>query len=179
MKTTKSPSARAFVSYLSVAITALVLMIGPNLATAVQIVFTIDPALSSSNWAGTDTASGLPYATTSEGSLSAPITGNFRVDFDPTTSTPPTIQVIGDTTGQNGYFLVQSPVSGQAPGVSWQISNLSWTFSNSSPMTPTSPGEHTFTTTPSSNPTGFYVLSGGATVNSAHSPEATLEVRTT
>ena len=73
-------------------------------ARAAEIIFTINSSLSNWEHSGTDNIYG-PLIEQSPGSLTAPVSGHFLVDFDPSTSTPPTLQFIGG----HGFFKVASP----------------------------------------------------------------------
>jgi hypothetical protein len=119
-----------------------------NPATAAEIVFTIDPSQSASVWSGVAGAAlgGGAFVEQSAGSLSAPISGHFLVSFDPSTSTPATLQFIGG----HGYYQVASPhtlspAPGGTPGtatanlggqssngaLSWAVRDLVWDFFSS------------------------------------------------
>ncbi len=138
---------------------ALVLLsTGP--APAEQVIFTINPNLSSFSLSGADATYG-PFQGQSPGSLTAPLTGHFLVDFDPLAQTPPTIQLIGG----HGYYEPTSPylaspgiggsgppalanVAGQTAGgeFAWAYRNLVWDF-NSAALTGANglfPGDTTY-----------------------------------
>ncbi|HTM53317.1 MAG TPA: PEP-CTERM sorting domain-containing protein [Pirellulales bacterium] len=79
-------------------------------ARATEVVFTIDPAQSGHDLSAVDTSSVDPHGTyvpTSPGSMSTTLSGNFVVDFDPTTNTPTSLSFKG---GQ-GYFRFNSSLS--------------------------------------------------------------------
>ena len=139
-----------------------------NSATAENIIFTIDPNLSSFSTTATDGTFGA-FQEQSGGSLTAPLSGHFLVDFDPLSGTPSTLQFIGG----HGYYEVASPhlaspgIGGVGPpapanvaGVtvggeaSFAIRDLIWDFS-SLPINGTG-GVYP------ANQTTFTVTSGGA-----------------
>jgi hypothetical protein len=73
-------------------------------------VFTIDPAQSAQDLSAVDTSAVNPhgvYVPTFPGSMSTTLSGNFVVDFDPTTNTPTTLSFKG---GQ-GYFRFDTSLS--------------------------------------------------------------------
>ena len=79
-------------------------------AHATQVVFTINPAQSGHNLSAIDTSAVNPhgaYVPTFSGSMSTTLSGNFVVDFDPTTNTPTSLSFKG---GQ-GYFRFDSGLS--------------------------------------------------------------------
>jgi hypothetical protein len=79
-------------------------------ARGIEVVFTIDPTQSAHDLAAEDTSPGNPhgvYVPTSPGSMSTTLSGNFVVDFDPTTDTPTSLSFKG---GQ-GYFRFDSALS--------------------------------------------------------------------
>jgi hypothetical protein len=79
-------------------------------ASATEVVFTIDPAQSGHDLSAVDTSVVDPhgsYVPTSAGSMSTALSGNFVVDFDPTTNTPSSLSFKG---GQ-GYFRFNSSLS--------------------------------------------------------------------
>ena len=121
---------------------------GASTARAEQVIFTIDPLLSTASWSGTQgtATGGGAWLEQSSGSLSAALSGHFLVDFDPLHGNPTSMQFVGD----HGYYQVASPhllspASGGGPGAPalanfggkstdgsmvWAIRDLSWDFSS-------------------------------------------------
>jgi hypothetical protein len=143
-------------------------------ATAAEIIFTIDPSESSFAQTG---AAGAPlgggaWLEQFPGSLSAPLSGHFLVEFDPSTTpespTPATLRFIGG----HGYYEVASThvlspgpggfgaaapgnLGGRAPNIpfNWAIRDLVWDFSSAN----IAGAGGVFP----ANQTSFYVLTGG------------------
>src|SRR5262249_9654673 len=141
-------------------IVALALMVGASVSVAEDVVFTIDPTQSTDSTSGTNGSGVGSYS-------SSPITGNFIVNFDPSTATPTSLKSVGDGTANFGYFQTSSTLTGQSAdaAVQWQINNLSWTFA-SDVLNATSPGVYPVAPVPAASPdAGFRVLSGGANLS--------------
>jgi hypothetical protein len=132
-----------FDRWFSAALAGLILSALSSTAIAENIIFTIDPSQTTGGWSGIDNTYGAFQAYPGAG-LSAPVSGHFLVNFDPTTSIPPTLQFIGG----NGYFQLDSPyvtlpgINGTGPAapanlaaqtagnqVSFAIRDLTWDFS--------------------------------------------------
>jgi hypothetical protein len=98
-------------------------------ARAAQVVFTIDPAQSGHDLSAVDTSAVDPHGTyvpTSPGSMSTTLSGNFVVDFDPTTNTPTSLSFKG---GQ-GYFRFDSALSAHTADAQLTIdfTPVTWDF---------------------------------------------------
>ncbi|HTM56180.1 MAG TPA: hypothetical protein VL175_19280 [Pirellulales bacterium] len=153
------------------------LAVNPTAALAEQVIFTIDHAVSTISWAGNigQQFGGGAFVPQTPGSLSAPVSGHFLLDFDPTSPAPAQISFVGG----HGYYTADTPYVGlpgipSSPGVAapanmlgmematqikWAIRDFAWDFS-SSPITANNgvfPG----------NQTRFTVLSGGMNTNVA------------
>jgi hypothetical protein len=137
------------------------------MAQATEIIFTIDPSQSTQVFAGEYPGYGS-FVPQTPGSLSAPVSGHFLVSFDPSTSTPATLQFIGG----HGYWQpamshlglpgpggsgtpALANFAGDLPGgvLPWSIRDLVYDFS--SPVLSGSGGVFPATTT------SFTVTSGG------------------
>ncbi len=141
-------------------------------ALAAGIIFTIDQAQSTIAWSGAMQSAYGPFIPQSPGSLSTPVSGHFLVQFDPTSSTPTTLEFVGG----HGYYQAATPYVG-VPGLSdpgiaepanmagktagnevqWTIRNLVWDFSSA----PIGGSGGSF----AANQTRFTVLSGGMQSN--------------
>ena len=86
---------------LSIALT--IIAAGANPARAVDVIFTINSNLSTQSWSGSDDVYGA-FSPQFPGSLSTPVDGSFVVSFDPSTDTPQSIQLIGNS-GQQQRLL--------------------------------------------------------------------------
>src|ERR1700729_1249507 len=82
------------------ALLCLVLAPSGSVAGPVNVVFTIDPTVSTQSYAGTDNTYGA-FSPQQPGSLITPVSGNFVVSFDPTTNNPTSIQFVGNNPGNN------------------------------------------------------------------------------
>lgn len=105
-------------------------------ARATQVVFTIDPAQSGHDLSAIDTSAvdpHGPYVATSTGSMSTTLSGNFVVDFDPTTNTPTSLSFKG---GQ-GYFRFDSGLSAHTADEQLTIdfTPVTWDFDGTATMT--------------------------------------------
>ncbi len=141
----------------SVAIVALCLnlLAVPRSACGADVIFTIDPSLSSLTESGIDNTHGV-FQPQSSGGLTSPISGHFLVTFDPTTNSPTTVQFDGG----HGYFVLATNTQGlpgAPPGLSmttpepanlagttvggdaiFAVRNLSWDF-HSAPLSISGP----------------------------------------
>jgi hypothetical protein len=144
-------------------------------ALATGIIFTINSGQSTIAWSGAmqNEYSFLgPFVAQSPGSLSTAVSGHFLVEFDPTTSSPTTLQFIGG----HGYYEAATPYMGlpgvSSPGVAepanmagktaggdviWSIRDLVWDFTSSA----IAGSSGSFP----ANQTSFIVLGGGMQSN--------------
>ncbi len=107
-------------------LTALLMASVASAATQ-NVVFTINPAGSNFSYSGTNNVYGS-YVPQSPGSDMSSVTGHFVVNFDPTTNSPTSIQLIGN----DGYYEQTTPLAVQTatPGIVYDYSGLSWDFSS-------------------------------------------------
>ncbi len=145
--TTKQPCGLRF-RWLPATLTVLSLLTGSSLVMAEQVIFTINPALSSETISAVDNVKGA-WVEQSSGSLSAAISGHYLVTFDPLTNAP--TQVAFD--GGHGFFTLStavsgSPAVGSVPGTApanvagktsddteqFAFRNVVWDFNTNSPV---------------------------------------------
>jgi hypothetical protein len=156
----------------------LCLMGAPRAAVAapVNVIFTIDPTMSTQSYSGTDNTYG-GYSAQQPGSLSTSISGNFVLSFDPTTDNPTSIQFVGNNPGNNNaYYQLANSISNAQPGnqpanlagttsggqVQFALQNLVYSLNSSiTPVSTTSGLTETFSLINPATPTGYTVTSGG------------------
>jgi hypothetical protein len=154
----------------------LILAPGAAVAGPVNVIFTIDPTMSTESWSGTDNSYGA-FSAQQPGSLSTSTSGNFVLSFDPTTDNPATIQFVGNNSGNNNAFYqlangIQNAQPGNQPAnlaattsggqVQFALQNLVFSLNSAAiPASTTTGLTETFSGTNSSAPTGYTVTSGG------------------
>lgn len=111
-----------------VILAALILTPAIGAADTQDVVFTIDPAQSNLSFAATGGVWNN-YVPVSSGSDASSVSGHFLVSFDPLTSTPTSMQLIGD----DGYFQQNSNIvmTSSPAAVTLTYHNLNWDFSSS------------------------------------------------
>ena len=100
----------------------ILLAIGDSPAFAENIIFTIDPSMSTISFSGSNPIYGSLFPQF-PGSLTTPVSGHFLVSFDPLSNAPATIQLLGTNNGNpnSGYFQLASTnlgLPGAYPGLS-------------------------------------------------------------
>jgi hypothetical protein len=165
-----SPAAR-FVGCLAA---ALCLASSVAIAGPVNVIFTIDPTMSTESYSGTDNTYGA-FVAQQPGSLTTSVSGNFVVSFDPTTDNPTAVRFVGNNPGNNNaYYQLANGIQNAAPvngpanlagttaggDVNFALQNLVYSLNSSIiPVSTTSGLTETFSAT--NPPTSYTVTSGG------------------
>ena len=158
------------------AVLCLVAAPGAAVAGPINVIFTIDPTVSTESYSGTDNTYGA-FSAQQPGSLSTSTSGNFVLSFDPTTDHPTSIQFVGNNPGNNNAFYqlangIQNAQPGNQPAnlagttsggqVQFALQNLIFSLNSGVIPVATASGlSQTFSATNPAAPTGYTVTSGG------------------